>query len=420
MVPKYTVGVDFGTESARALLVDIATGDEIAVAQAPYPHGVVDDVFPPTGERLPDGWALQNPEDYLVVMWETIATVVREAAVSPDQVIGVGVDFTACTMLPVQSDGTALSEHSTLGTNPHAWVKLWKHHSAQPYADELNELARSRGEHFLRRYGGKLSSEWFFPKVLETLREAPEVYAAADRFIEAQDWVVWQLIGHESRSLAAAGYKAAYDGESGGYPSTAFLQAVSPELGDVVATRMSGDLYPPGARVGGLTKEAARRTGLRPGTAVATANLDAVVSVAACGVTTPGRLVMVMGTSVCDIVLGDELHEVEGMCGVVRDAVTPGSWVYETGQSAVGDMFAWFVRSCVPASYERAATEAGMSTFEYLEMLASRIVPGESGLVALDWWNGNRSILVDADVSGLIVGASLATRPEDLYRALLE
>jgi L-ribulokinase len=302
--------------------------------------------------------------------------------------------------------------------NPHAWVKLWKHHAAQPEADKINETARELGELWLNRYGGKISSEWFFSKVLQILDEAPEIYHAADRLIEAADWVIWQLCGVETRNTCTAGYKAIY--QDGKFPDKEYLAALHPELENVVETKLMAELAPLGGRAGGLTEEAAAWTGLTPGIAVAVANVDAHVTVPAAQVVEPGRMVMIMGTSICHMVLSDELHEVPGMCGVVDGGIIPGMYGYEAGQSGVGDIFAWFVDHAVPPEYHAAAEKAGMDLHSYLEAEAAKQQPGEHGLLALDWWNGNRSVLVDVDLSGLLIGATLATRAPDIYRALIE
>ena len=416
---KYAIGVDFGTESGRAVLVDVGTGHEVATAVYPYSNGVIDERLPETGLPLAPDWALQDPEDYLRTLQVTIPQVLQDAGVSPQDVIGVGIDFTACTMLPVRSDGTPLCMVPEWRGEPHAWVKLWKHHAAQPEADEINRVARETGQAWLNRYGGKISSEWFFSKSLQILNEAPAVYAAADRLIEAADWVVWQLTGIETRNSCTAGYKALWS-KRDGFPPQAYFGALHPEFGTVVDTKMSRDIRSVGEKAGGLTQQAAAWTGLMPGTAVAIANVDAHVAVPATTVTDAGRMVMIMGTSICHMVLGQEEHLVPGMCGCVEDGIIPGFFGYEAGQSCVGDHFAWFVENCVPARLEREAAEEGIDIHTLLERKAAALAPGESGLLALDWWNGNRSVLVDVDLAGLLLGATLATRPEEIYRALIE
>ncbi|MBN1309991.1 MAG: ribulokinase [Anaerolineae bacterium] len=416
---KYAIGVDFGTESGRALLVDVATGHELASSVYKYANGVIDETLPDTGKRLEPDWALQDPNDYIEVFKQTIPAVVQESGVDPQDVIGIGIDFTACTMLPVKADGTPLCFLPEWRGNPHAWVKLWKHHAAQPEADKINETARARGEAWLDRYGGKISSEWFFSKTLQILDEAPDVYDAADRLLEAADWVVWQLTGVETRNSCTAGYKAMWSKREG-FPDNAYFAALDPRLEDVIDAKMSRDIQSIGSKAGELTEEAAGWTGLLPGTAVAIANVDAHVAVPATTVVETGRMVMIMGTSICHMVLGDEERLIPGICGYVEDGILPGLFGYEAGQSCVGDHFAWFVENCVPASYEREAQVRGIDIHELLEEKAAKLKPGESGLLALDWWNGNRSVLVDVDLTGMLLGATLLTKPEEIYRALIE
>jgi L-ribulokinase len=416
---RYTIGIDYGTESGRAVLVRVNDGAEIATSVCPYPDGVIDEVLPGTGAQLPPDFALQNPADYIEVLRTTIPAVLRESGVQPADVIGVGTDFTACTMMPIDQKGTPLCVKDEWRDNPYAWVKIWKHHAAQPEANRLNEVARQRSEPWLSRYGGKISSEWLLPKMWETLNKAPEVYRAADRFIEAADWIVLQLTGQERRNSCTAGYKAIWSKQEG-YPQDAFFAALDPRLRNVVTQKLSRDIHPLGQRAGGLTESMAALTGLLPGTAVPIGNVDAHVAVPAATVTEPGRMVIIMGTSNCHMVLGRAEMRVEGMCGVVEDGIIPGYFGFEAGQSCVGDHFAWFVENCVPLEYQQEAQSRDVSLHQLLEEKAAQQQPGEHGLLALDWWNGNRSVLVDVDLTGLLVGATLATKPEDIYRALIE
>lgn len=416
---KYTVGIDFGTLSGRAVLVGVTNGREVASAVHDYANGVIDTQLPDLDVYLETDWALQDPNDYLEVIKSTIPEILEQGGIDAKNVIGIGIDFTACTMLPTKADGTPLCLLPEWRVNPHAWVKLWKHHAAQPEANELNETARKLGYTFLDRYGGKISSEWFFPKAWQILDEAPEVYAAADRLIEAADWVVWQLTGIETRNSCTAGYKAMWSKREG-FPPNDFFKALDPRMENIIDQKMSREISPLGARAGGLSEEVADWTGLLPGIAVAVANVDAHVSAPAATVTEPGRMVIIMGTSNCHMVLGATEELVPGMCGVVEDGIVPDLPGYEAGQSCVGDHFQWFTENCVSTSYEREAREQGITIHEFLERLAASQKPGESGLLALDWWNGNRSVLVDVDLTGLLIGATLATKPEEIYRALIE
>ena len=417
-MPSYTIGIDFGTLSGRALLVDTADGREVATAVFSYPHGVIDDALPTSGKRLPPEWALQNPLDYLETIRQTVPAVLEKSGVNPEEIVGLGIDFTSCTILPTLEDGTPLMALDEWQNHPHAWVKLWKHHAAQPQADKINETARARGEFWLARYGGKYSSEWFFSKALQILEDAPEVYGAAERMLEAADWTVWQLTGVETRNACTAGYKALV--QNGEFPSNDFFAALHPDFANIVDEKMSREFVQLGEKAGGLTKSWAEATGLREGIAVAVANVDAHVTAPAVRATDPGVMVMIIGTSTCDIMSGESLQEVEGMCGVVENGVVPGLYGYESGQSGVGDIFAWFVERAVPQAYYDAAEGAGLDIYAYLEREAAAQKVGEHGLLALDWWNGNRSTLVDVDLSGLIVGLTLATRAPDIYRALIE
>ena len=413
----YTIGLDFGTLSGRAVLVDARDGAEVAQSVFDYPHAVMDSELP-KGFKLPPDWALQHPQDYLDVFAHTVPAVLRESGVDPAEVKGLGIDFTASSPMPTTADGTPLCFLPELKDEPHAYIKLWKHHAAQRQADQINETARRMGESWLPRYGGKISSEWFFSKLLQILQEKPEIYARIDRFIEAADWVIWQLTGLETRNTCTAGYKAMV--QDGGFPSKAYFKALDPAFENVVDEKVGREFAELGSKAGELTAEMADKMGLPAGIAVAVANVDAHVTAPAVKATEPGVMVMVMGTSTCHILSGTELGEVDGMCGVVMGGVIPGLYGYEAGQSAVGDIFAWFVDHGVPPEYHHAAREAGLNLHEYLEREAAKQKVGEHGLLALDWWNGNRSTLVDVDLTGLMLGMNLATRAPDIYRALIE
>ncbi|MEU1647608.1 ribulokinase [Micromonospora zamorensis] len=404
---RYVVGVDYGTLSGRALVVRVGDGAELGTAVHEYGDAVISTALP-GGRPLPPDWALQNPEDYRDVLRYAVPAAVSAAGVDPAAIVGIGIDFTACTVLPTTADGIPLCEDPELRDRPHAWVKLWKHHAAQTHADRINALAHERAEPWIGRYGGKISAEWQYAKGLQMLEEDPEVYHRAERFIEAADWIVWQLCGTETRNVCTAGYKGIL--QDGQYPSEDFLTALNPGFGDFV-TKLDGPLLPLGARAGSLTARAAAWTGLPEGIAVAVGNVDAHVTAASAQAVEPGRLVAIMGTSTCHVVNGAQVAEVAGMCGVVDGGISPGAWGYEAGQSGVGDIFGWFVEH---------ATPAGVDSHERLTELAASQPVGAHGLIALDWWNGNRSLLVNHDLSGMIVGMTLATRPQDIYRALLE
>ena len=418
MERKYSIGIDFGTLSGRAVLVALNNGEEVASSVYDYPHAVMDESLP-CGVKLPIDFALQHPRDYLEVLSYTLPEVLRVSGVSPEHIVGVGIDFTSATILPVYSDGSPLCLDKKYENRPHAYVKLWKHHAAQGQADRINRLARERGEAWLDCYGGKVSSEWMFPKLLEILEKDEEIYNAADRIIEAADWIVWMLTGVESRASGAAGYKALWN-KSSGFPSSDYFKALNAKFENVVGTKIPSEVLPIGSLAGKISALGAKLTGLKEGTPVAAGNVDAHVAVPGVGITEQGKLLMTMGTSTCHVLMGGEEKIVPGMCGVVEDGVLPELFGYEAGQPCVGDSFNWFVKNCVPEKYTKAAADAGVDIHTFLTEKASQLRPGESGLLALDWWNGNRSVLVDADLSGAIFGMTLQTKPEELYRALIE
>ncbi|MCI9886990.1 ribulokinase [Micrococcales bacterium 31B] len=416
---SYVIGVDYGTLSGRAVVVRVADGAELASAVHPYAHAVMSQTLTAGDHQaLPPEWALQNPGDYVDVLRHAIPEALRAAGIDPAHVIGVGTDFTACTMVPTTADGTPLCDLPEYAARPHAYVKLWRHHAAQGQADRINELAHSRREPWVARYGGLISSEWEFAKGLQLLEEDPELYGVMRHWVEAADWIVWQLTGTYVRNACTAGYKGIL--QDGAYPSPEFCAALNPEFETFVADKLAHPIGQLAAPAGTLSAEAAAWTGLPEGITVAVGNVDAHVTVPAANAVQPGSLVAIMGTSTCHVMNGEILAEVPGMCGVVDGGITSGLWGYEAGQSGVGDIFGWFVDTSVPPEYAVAAAERGLGLHEYLTTLASEQAIGEHGLIALDWHSGNRSVLVDHDLSGLIIGQTLATKPEDQYRALLE
>jgi len=401
---RYALGIDYGTESVRALVMNCETGVEAAEATHPYAHGVITDVLPSTGEKLPHDFALQCPNDYV----EGALSVIREVLenVNADEIVGIGVDFTACTVLPIKTDGTPLCQLDVFKDNPYAWVKLWKHHAAQPQAKRVNSHAHDRGEKFLEYYSGIVSSEWLLPKCWETLEKAPEVYEAADLFIEAGDWIVQQMTGSFCRNACAAGYKGLWSEELGN-PSEEFLTALDPALAGLNA-KIINRIVPAGVEAGTVSETFAGKSGLKAGTPVSAAIIDAHSGVPGMGVAEPGPLCMIMGTSSCHMLPADELHLFKGYAGVVKGGILPDFYGYESGQSAVGDIFGWFAKDFMGISFDEITAKA------------QALKPGESGVLALDWLNGNRSILMDAELAGMILGLTLTTKPEEVYRALVE
>jgi L-ribulokinase len=422
---RFTIGIDFGTLSGRAVVVRVSDGAELGGAEHAYAHAVMDTRLTAgsaaasnNSVALPPDWALQVPVDYIDVLKHAVPDAVRAAGIDPAQVIGLGTDFTACTILPVLADGTPLCELPEYADRPHAYIKLWKHHAAQPHADRINELAHRRGEPWISRYGGLISSEWEFAKGLQLLEEDREIYDRMDYFVEAADWIIWQLTGRYIRNACTAGYKGIY--QDGRYPDGDFLRALNPDFAGFAEEKLAREIGQLGEAAGVLTAEAAAWTGLPEGIAVAVGNVDAHVTAPAAQATQPGQMVAIMGTSTCHVVSHDRLVEVPGMCGVVDGGIIAGLYGYEAGQSGVGDIFAWYVKNQVPGSYVEAAAAAGVSIHQHLTDLAYQEPAGAHGLVALDWHSGNRSVLVDHELSGVVVGQTLATRPEQGYRALLE
>ena len=414
---KYTIGIDFGTLSGRCVVVDCENGRELAEAVYEYPHAVMDTELP-SGKKLPAQYALQHPADYLEVLQNAVPQAVKKAGIEETEVAGIGIDFTACTILPVDAQGTPLCLRPEYADEPHAYVKLWKHHAAQPEADEINALAEARDEKWLANYGGKLSSEWMLPKVLEILRNAPGVYADTARFMEAADWVISTLVGEEILGNSFVGYKALYFEED--YPSNDFMVALDKGLDGIVGTKLSRRIGNFSAPAGKLCPKGAELTGLPEGIPVAIPQIDAHAAMPALQITGAGEMMLIMGTSACLLVNAETGDPVKGVSGCVKDGVIPGLYTYEAGQAAVGDIFDWFVKNQVPAAYQKEAESRDISVHTLLTEKAEKLAIGESGLLALDWFNGNRSVLDDSALSGLILGLTLRTKPEEIYRALLE
>ncbi|MBM7389136.1 L-ribulokinase [Clavibacter michiganensis] len=415
---SYVIGVDYGTLSGRAVVVRVSDGVELGSGVLDYPHAVMDDTLAATGAQLPPEWALQVPSDYVDVLKQAVPAAIREAGIDPARVIGIGTDFTACTMVPTLADGTPLNEVEGYADRPHAYVKLWKHHAAQSHADRINALAEERGEEWLARYGGLISSEWEFAKGLQLLEEDPELYGLMEHWVEAADWIVWQLTGSYVRNACTAGYKGIL--QDGEYPTREFLGALNPDFASFAEDKVAHEIGQLGSAAGTLSAEAAAWTGLPEGIAVAVGNVDAHVTAPVARAVEPGQMVAIMGTSTCHVMNSDVLTEVPGMCGVVDGGIVSGLYGYEAGQSGVGDIFAWYVKNQVPARYAEEAAAAGKSVHQHLTDLAADQPVGGHGLVALDWHSGNRSVLVDHELSGLVVGTTLTTRTEEIYRALLE
>ncbi len=411
---KYTIGLDYGTLSGRAVLVDIENGREVAWSMMEYPHAVMSESLP-TGERLEHDWALQHPRDYLQVLYKIVPEVLEKSGVDPEDVIGLGADFTASTVMPVYADGTPLCFAEKYARHPHAYPKLWKHHGAGDQAVRITRQMEALHPALLQDLGGKISPESAIPKLLEVYEKAPEIYAEMDGWVEAGDWLVWMLTGCRTANACAAGFKALY---AAGYPGDLFA-ALDPGFAGA-GEKLCDRVVALGEKVGGLTEEMANKLGLKPGIAVSSCDVDGHACVPGAGVDGPGKMLMILGTSAALMLLDTEKKLVDGICGVVKDSMLPGLYGYEAGQSCMGDHYDWCVHTCCPPEYFREAQERNMNIHQLLTEKAKLLRPGQSGLLALDWWNGNRSILVDPDLTGMILGMTLLTKPEEIYRALIE
>lgn len=415
---KATIGIDFGTESARAILIDTKTGKELANSFSAYTHGVLTEKLP-NGVKLERNWAVQVPQDYFVSLKKVISDVIKISEIEVSDVVGIGIDFTASTIVGIDEYLNPLNENEKHKNNPYAFVKLWKHHAAQKYADEINKQADIDKELFLKRYGGKISSEWLFPKVLQDIRESYETFDDINIYMEVGDWIVSKLTGNLVRSTNTSGFKALWHHQEG-YPSNEFLKRVDPSFGNFIKTKLRGDIKSIGEKAGYLTEEYSNYLGLSTNTAVAINIIDAHAANAAVGAINEGDFVMALGTSTCHMLLSKNEVSVEGIAGYVKNGIIPGFYSYETGQAAVGDIFSWFVNNLVNQEISDSANQKKISIFQELENRSKNYKVGEDSLIALDWWNGNRSDLNDSKLSGMLVGLNLNTKPEQIYKALLE
>lgn len=414
---RYAIGLDFGTLSVRALVVDIGSGKEVSCAEYVYPHGSMEQCLP-DGTPLEQGFALAHPQDYVDGMRAVVAQAMIGACIGADEVAGLGLDCTSSTVLPVDEQGMPLCLQERWAAHPHAYVKLWKHHGAQEQARQMHAVALRRDEAWLTACGGGVQCELLLPKLLETAQEAPDVFAACHRYLEMGDWLAWYLTGNEVRSSSMAVCNGYYRPDSG-YPKQAFWEEVSPGLGRI-GDKLFGELLPLDAPAGALTESAAEWLGLEVGTPVAAPMIDSHASVLGCGADQAGDVVAVLGTSACYLVNDIDEKHIPGIYSVAYEAHAPGLYGYEGGQSCLGDGLDWFINNCVPPSSFEQADSLGMGIHEYLSIGAATRLPGESGLIALDWLNGVRSPLMRPELKGVLVGVGRATRPEDMYRAVVE
>ena len=419
MGEKYTIGLDYGTLSGRGVLARCSDGEILTSAVKEYTHGVMDQTLPDGETKLPPAWCLEYPADYVEVLDTVIPKLLQESGVAKEDIIGIGIDFTSCTMMSVDADAVPLCEKPEFVSRRNAYVKLWKHHGAQKQADQINELLEREGLTEDPRFGGKVSPELLIPKVMEILEEDPEVYEAADEILEAGDWLTRLLTGSHNRSCSMAGYKAWWN-ERDGYPEHEFYKKLNPALETFAEDKMPGKICPIGKVIGTLTEEWADRLGLYPGIAVAPTLIDSHAGFPGSGIYSDRQMMLVLGTSSVMAALNKKPYAEKGICGAVRDALVPGYYALESGLAAVGDLFGWFVDELTPASYKEEAGKAGLNLHAFLSRKAEQLKPGQSGVIALDWWNGNKTPFVNGELSGVLLGMTLHTKPEEIYRALIE
>ena len=419
MERKYVIGLDYGTLSGRAVIVDCDCGEIIATSVKRYEHGVLESELP-SGKTLPAGeWALQVPQDYMEVLKAVVPDVVKKSGVDKQDIIGIGLDFTSCTILPVDKNNVPLCMLEAFREEPHAYVKLWKHHGAQEQADRVSSLLAKKSEIYSAQYGGRISSELLLPKIMQILEEAPEIYEAADQILEAGDWMTQCMTGGKMRSADMAGYKAMWN-PGKGYPSEDFLYELNPALKNLVREKLGNEIAMAGECVGQLTENCASQLGLSAGIPVSAALIDSHAGLPGSGVTGSEQMMMVLGTSSVMLTLSKNRYAGNGIVSGAKGAVFPDNFALESGIAAVGDMFGWYIENMVPYKYVKDAEKSGKDIHTYLSEKASELVPGASGIIALDWWNGNKTPYIDGRLSGVLVGCTLNTKPEEIYRALLE
>lgn len=411
----YSIGIDFGTGSGRAFLINTENGEIEEQYIRNYTHGTIEGEL--GGEKLPQNFALQNANDYMEIIETGIPTIIEKANISVSEIVGIGIDFTSSTVIFVDEQMEPIHSRAGFQDNPHAYVKLWKHHGAQDEADLLFKTALEGKNRWLGYYGFNVSSEWMIPKIMEVNNKAPEVMAVTANIMEAGDWIVNRLTGQNVRSNCGLGFKSFWEAETGFHYD--LFDKVDSDLSDIVRTKVDAPVVSIGDSVGTLCKEMAEKLGLSPDTQVSPFIIDAHASLLGIGSEKDKEMTMVMGTSTCHLMLNKEQHKVPGISGSVKGAIIPDLYAYEAGQTAVGDLFEYVAKQA-PYDYVKAAESRGISIFDLLNEKAAQLYPGESGLIALDWHNGNRSVLSDSNLKGSLFGMTLQTRHEEIYRAYLE
>lgn len=414
---KYTVGIDFGTLSARAVVAKVENGEIMGAASFDYPHAIMDECLP-CGKKLSRGWSLQHPQDYLDALYFTVPAALKDAGVKGEEVAGLGVDFTCSTNLPTLSDGTPLCFLPEFENEPNAYVKLWKHH-AESQAEHVQKVAREMKLPWLKNSGNRISSEWPIPKLLQIKEEAPQAFEKTAYYLEAGEWMIWQLTGNLSRSANMSSIKNFYEAGKG-YADPAFYEKVDPAFKGILEGRMKGEALSLSQRAGCLRADMAEKLSLLPGTAVSTVMVDAQSGFFSAGLCEDGEMLTVLGTSACHLLLGKEDREdLWGIAAKAKEGTMPGLVTFE-GNQPMGENLAWFIDHACPASCSEEARKKGISLHQLMNEKAAALQPGANGLIALDWFNGNRCVLGDSKLSGMILGLTLKTKPEEIYRALME
>lgn len=419
MMEKYVIGLDFGSLSGRAVLVNVADGDTVCDCVAEYSHAVLSENLP-DGTPLPEDSALQHPQDYLDVLKTVVRGVLAKASVCAEQVIGIGVDFTSATILPVDENLVPLCFQDRFQSHPKAYATMWKDHTAAPQADAITNLCHQCNFPYLSYHGEKCSSENGLAKILSILQTDEDVYNAAYRILEAADWITMLLCGTDKKGYNMACCKEFWNRSYGGYPTKEFMKLLDPRFENVVEEKFGGDTVSYDACFGYITEAGSELTGLAVCTPVSVPLIDGYAPLAACGVIDSAKMAMTVGTSLCHMVFAPEFSNIPGIFAAVPESFYPNIVTYEGGQSSCGDHLAWFIDHCLPESYHKEAEEKTISVHALLREKLADTAPGTSGLLCLDWFNGNRSVLNDPDLSGLIVGLTIRTKPEEIYRALLE
>ena len=405
----FVIGVDFGTLSVRAVIVDVCNGEIICYSESEYEHQIIQSTFPVEKLKLPSDWCLQNPNDYLFSFEHVVRSVVINSCIPKEKIIGISIDFTSCTLLPVDKEGIPLCNLDPYRNRPHAYAKLWKHHAAQPYADEINQKLTTFQNPVEKFYGNQISSELLLPKVLQILREDPELFNAADHICEAGDWICRILTGEIKKSISMAGYKAMYFNDLG-FPKNDFFEHIDVNLSNILDTKLRGSICKISEQFGSLCVEWASRLGLCAGIPLGCPIIDSHAGVVGSGICKEGQMMIALGTSSVQACLSHEPCSSNGIVGTICDTVVPGYYLWESGLAAVGDAFSSFSNLCLGKN----------DLIKELTEEAEKLSVGESGLLSLDWWNGNKTPFINSNLTGVIIGLKLSTSRGEIFRSLVE